>query len=338
MQAISLNWMVAALSRHVRFLGVLNLPSFIDSETFRTWRSDASQWTPIAIDIARSHGLPHAAPHVFQTGTNLVLALDDSLILKIFPPMFRRQFASERASLAQLEGRLAVAIPAIVRQGERDGWPYLVMMRLEGVLGSQAWPSMPEDQKEDVLTQIGEAIAQVQRAPLGELAHVEPRWEAFILGQMAACRARHERLGLPEKYLVGLDRFVREAPTLIPMNTPPVILTGEYIPENFLLTESSRGWRLSGLFDFGDVLTGWGEYDLLGPSAFMTAGMPRRVRNLLKGFGYTKADMNSEMTGRLMTLLLLHRASDPIRHICISGWQEKTDSLDAVERLLWPVV
>ena len=23
--------------------------------------------------------------------------------------------------------------------------------------------------------------------------------------------------------------------------------------------------------DFGDVMTGWGEYDLLGPSAFMTA-------------------------------------------------------------------
>ena len=67
-----------------------------------------------------------------------------------------------------------------------------------------------------------------------------------------------------------------------------MILTGEYIPENFLLEPRRRGWGLSGLFDFGDVMTGWGEYDLLGPSAFMTAGMPRRVRSLFEGFGYSR--------------------------------------------------
>ena len=44
-----------------------------------------------------------------------------------------------------------------------------------------------------------------------------------------------------------------------------------------------RGWRLSGLIDFGDVMTGRGEYDLLGPSAFMAAGMPRRVQSLFDG-------------------------------------------------------
>ena len=244
---------------------------------------------------------------------------------------------SERASLLQLDGRLAVAIPQLVCEGEREGWPYLAMTRLEGALGREAWPRLSEDQKEDVLTQIGETIAEVQQAPLGELANFEPRWEKFLLGQIAACRDRHERLGLPKKYLPELDGLLREAATRIPMNAPPVILTGEYIPENLLLTEYSQGWRLSGLIDFGDVMTGWGEYDLLGPSAFMTGGRPRRVRNLLRGFGYSNADMNPELTRRLLTLLLLHRASDPIGHICIRGWQEKTESLDALRRLLWPV-
>ena len=40
-------------------------------------------------------------------------------------------------------------------------------------------------------------------------------------------------------------------------------------------------------------MTGWGEYDLLGPSAFMAAGRPRRVRSLFEGFGYSRADMIS---------------------------------------------
>ena len=84
-------------------------------------------------------------------------------------------------------------------------------------------------------------------------------------------------------------------------------------------------------------MTGFGEYDLLGPSAFMTAGMPRRVRSLFEGFGYSNADKNFTLKRRLMALLLLHRASDPIRHICIEGWQQKAGDLFALQELLWPI-
>jgi hygromycin-B 7''-O-kinase len=111
----------------------------------------------------------------------------------------------------------------------------------------------------------------------------------------------------------------------------------EYIPENMLLSCHTGNWKLSGLIDFGDVMTGWGEYDLLGPSAFMTAGMPRRVRSLFRGFGYSASDINEALTRRLLILMLLHRASDPVRHICIDGWQNKADNLADVELLLWPV-
>jgi hygromycin-B 7''-O-kinase len=159
---------------------------------------------------------------------------------------------------------------------------------LRGMLGAEVWPTLPEDQKERILGQIGETIAEVQRAPVGVLSGIEPRWEPFMQKQIEGCRARHRRLGLPRKYWEGLDEIVRDAATLIPMNTAPVILTGEYIPENLLLSSEGEAWRLSGLIDFGDVLTGWSEYDLLGPSAFMTAGMPRRVRSLFGG-GWIRA-------------------------------------------------
>jgi hygromycin-B 7''-O-kinase len=311
-----------------------NLPNF---EAFKAWRADTSQFLPAAIEIAYGHGLPTASPHIFSTGTNLVVGLGDELILKIFPPMLRAQFVSERASLALLRGQLGIPIPEILFEGERDGWPYLVITRLSGIVGSEVWPTLPEDQKEIVLAQVGATIAEVQRVPVGELAQIEPRWDQFIAAQVAACRARHVRLGLPPKFLNGLDDLLREVPTLIPLNAPPVILVGEYIPENFLMSRGDGGWRLSGLFDFGDVMTGWGEYDLLGPSAFMSAGMPRRVRNLLEGFGYSAADIDATLKRRLMALMLLHRASDPVRHICIEGWQEKAGNLYELQDLLWPV-
>ena len=110
----------------------MRLPVFTDYESFHAWRMDTSRSLPAALDIARSHGLRCATPHFFTTGTNLVVGLDDRLILKIFPPLLRRQFVSERAALSQLRGRLTIAIPEIVVEGERDGWPYLVMTRLSG--------------------------------------------------------------------------------------------------------------------------------------------------------------------------------------------------------------
>ncbi|HEY0908668.1 MAG TPA: aminoglycoside 3'-phosphotransferase/choline kinase family protein, partial [Bradyrhizobium sp.] len=144
---------------------MVSLPILPDVEAFRAWRAEPSNWLPAALDIARSEGLPHADPKPFLTGTNLVVALDDRLVLKIFPPVLCAQFVSERASLSQLRGRLSIAIPEIVRQGEREQWPYLVITRLHGDLGAEAWPRLPEDQKERVLRQVGETIAEVQRVP-----------------------------------------------------------------------------------------------------------------------------------------------------------------------------
>src|ERR1700722_3439879 len=314
-----------------------SLPRLSNFEAFQAWRADTSQCLPAALDIARSHGLASATAQLFSTGTNLVVGLGDHLILKIFPPMHRHQFISEHAALAQLGGKLAVPIPEIVLQGERDQWPYLVITRMAGVLGTEVWPALPEDQKERLLAQIGETIAQVQRVPLGALSHIEPDWETFISRQIGGCRARHQRLGLPQKFLDGLDDFLEPALTIVPLKAPPVILTGEYIPENFLLSYENRSWRLSGLIDFGDVMTGWGEYDLLGPSSFMTAGIPRRVRSLFEGFGYSKAEIDPALKRRLMTLALLHRASDFVRQICIEDWQHKAGDLFELQELLWPV-
>ena len=144
-----------------------SFPSLTSIEAFAAWRADPSQWLPIAIDIAHSHSLPCADPHVFSTGANLVVGLNSQLILKIFPPMLRHQFVSERAALSQLHGRLSVAIPQIALEGERSRWPYLVITRMSGAVGTEVWGGLAEAQKESVLTQIGEIIAEVQRLPAG---------------------------------------------------------------------------------------------------------------------------------------------------------------------------
>jgi len=315
---------------------MISPPRLSDAEEFRGLRGDPQRWLPLARDIARSHGYAGSEPTPFATGTNLVVGIGGRLILKIFPPMYHSQFLSERGALRVLAGRVRIAIPELVHEGERERWTYLIMTRLSGELASDVWPGATEAAKERLLGQLGETIAEVQRVPPGELAQIAPDWATFMQGQIAGCRARHRRLGLPDKFLARLDALLSEAQNLIPMTPVPVILTGEYIPENFLVARRGDGWAVSGLFDFGDVLTGWGEYDLLGPSAFMAAGHPERVRSLLAGYGYAKDAISGSLKRRLLALMLLHRASDPLRHLCIQDWPSKAANLDQLQELIWP--
>ncbi|GLH78671.1 phosphotransferase [Bradyrhizobium sp. SSBR45G] len=313
------------------------LPSISDAAQLKRLRADVPRWLPVASDIARAHGHDHARLVPFPAGTNLVVALGDELILKIFPSLLRGQFLSERTTLRLLAGRVDnVSTPELRHEGQRDGWSYLIMTRLDGVPASEVWGQMPEQTKQILLWQLGRLIAAVQRVPSGELLALGPRWRDFLQKQMAGCHARHQRLGLPAVLLAGLDDLLREASALLPDDPPPVILTGEYIPENFLVARDGDGWRVSGLFDFGDVMTGFGEYDLLGPSAFMAAGHPRRVRALFEGYGVAAADMDWQLKRRLMALLMLHQASDPVRHICIPDWPSKVRNFDELQRLIWP--
>ena len=313
------------------------LPHVADAAQLRRLRADAACWLPAASGIVSCHGYGGARLVPFDAGTNLVASLGDDAILKIFPPFLRGQFLSERATLRVIFRRLAdVATPELLNEGERDGWSYLIMTRLDGVPASDVWPRLAEPDKQQLLRQLGRVIADVQRVPSRTLLDLRPSWSDFLQAQFAGCRDRHQRLGLPPPLLARLDDLLQEAAVLLPRDPDPVILTGEYIPENFLVTRVDDGWHVSGLFDFGDVMTGFGEYDLLGPSAFMAAGHSGRVRALFEGYGLAAGDITWQLKRRLLTLMMLHQASDPVRHICIPDWPSKVSDFDDLQALVWP--
>ena len=68
----------------------------------------------------------------------------------------------------------------------------------------------------------------------------------------------------------------------------------------------------------------------------MTAGMPRRVRSLFEGFGYSRADVTPACEAAPDGADAAASFSDPIRHICIEDWQPKADDLFELQDLLWP--
>jgi hygromycin-B 7''-O-kinase len=300
---------------------------------YKALHAQPQRWEATVRVLAAAHGLGGTSVRAVEDGSNLVALLGDHRVIKVFPPFLRYQYESERATLRHLSGRLATPIPEVVVDAELSGWPYLIMSKLEGAPLSSVWGTCSGAERVGILREVGGLIAQVQAIEPGALAVLPPAWPAFIDAQVEGCRRRHERLGLPPHLLAQVERYLAATSDVLPARFAPAILTGEYTPGNLLMHRTARGWQIAGLIDFGDVMVGFADYDLLGPSTFLAAGDGGSVRALLEGYGFSAT--REGLRERLMRLLLLHRHSDLGLQVTIAGWQ-RARTLDDLARLLWP--
>lgn len=314
-----------------------SLSASISRDDYRALRADRELATEVALVAARALGLDATPVRVADDGSNLVAFVGDDLVLKLFPPFLRAQFESERVALRRVDGLLSLATPSIVRDGELEGWPFLVMTRVTGVPLGWVWNDVDEARRVALLEEIGGAIAEVQRVPPGPLATFEPRWSEFLARQIAGCRARHERVGLPAHLLDDVERYLASTSDVLPAQIEPVLLTGEFTPSNVLVERRDDRWRLCGLIDFGDAMSGAREYDLLGPATFLACGVRERLEALLRGYEGASEDLSALRARRLMRLLLLHRFANFDVQIAIEGWRERARDLDELERLVFPL-
>ena len=153
-------------------------------------------------------------PHLFATGTNLVVALDDRLILKIFPPLLRasvrvgtrlrcRSFADgcQRADSGNRARRRARPV-AVSRHHAA----------CTASSASQAWPTLPEDQKERVLAADRRDHRGSAARPGGRVVrHRAALGPSSSPGKSRAAARGMSVSGLPQKFLDGLDDFLRDA-------------------------------------------------------------------------------------------------------------------------------
>lgn len=305
----------------------MTLPSDIDVRAFDELHDEPARWRDVVASIAAEYSAEPVQPA--SEGTVLVGLVGRSLVVKLYPPFLRDHFEFERAMLARLEGRLSVPTPRLLSNGERDGWPYLVMTQLAGEPMTRAWPGLSEAQKCRVLSAIGRLAAEVHAQPVGSQAALAPEWGVFLRGQRARCVQRQQRTGLPAHLLAQVDAFVAGP---VP-DGPAVLLTGEYTPMNLLHGGPPGGDGLAGMFDFGDGLVGPREYDWLGPLCFLAAGHAARCDAFMSAYG---AGAWRGQRLALMRLLLLHRYSHlPIQLASCPGW-EAAPSFEALAETIWP--
>ncbi len=297
-------------------------PSDLRAAGFDALHDDLPAWRGVMASLAADHS---AEPVVqMATGTVLVALLGRTLALKLYPPFLRDHFEFECAMLVRVGGRLQVPTPVLLKTGEREGWPWLLMSQLAGEPLTAVWPALNEPAKCSLLSTLGALAAEVHALPVADMARHAPPWSDFLAAQRASCHSRQHRTALPLHLLQQLDVFVQGAVA----DGPHVILSGEYTPMNLL----ARRGRLCGMFDFGDGLVGPREYDWLGPMAFLAAGHANRCRAFLDGYGVV---LNAGQRLALLRLLLLHRYSNLKAQIALPGWQ-RAPNFEALAELIWP--
>ena len=289
------------------------------------------------IDHAKSICLKENIPFnnfiPFTDGSNFVASIDDRNVIKIFPPYHRHQWESEYRSLDFLQNKLSIPIPEFLSKGEYGGSTYVIMSRVEGISLQNVWNAFGHEIKRSLLHNLGRLMKEVQAVDASQLT-ITPDWDMFIALQLSGFKERHQKRGMPEWFMNNVDEFVNENLYLLPPELNPVLLTGEYTPFNILVDMQGN---ITGMIDFGDAMTGYHEYDLLGPVMFLVSGDKELFKALLNGYGYTHNEINDQLQKRLMVLQVLHRYSDFNAQLRIANWKSRADNLKVLMELIFPI-
>lgn len=286
------------------------LPKVTSRADYVPLQPDITTWLPAMHAICQIHNLP-IMPLVRQGGgTNIVFALGEDSIIKLFPPYWKREARADRSVATYIYGKLPVTTPHIYAHGELEGWPYIVMSRLKGTYLMDIWDSMDYSNQHAIVISLGKLLASLHALPIAGFSGLEMDWSAFIQQRLDQCQQHHREKGVAAHWLNQIPGYLERASPLYPPDYTPVILSADLHHYHLLAEPGDTGWQLCGFFDFDDARIGFYEYDFASAGLFMMLGRPDLLRAFLQSYGLPAADLNENLTRRLMAYTLLHRYRD----------------------------
>lgn len=312
----------------------MNLPVIAGADDYRR-HFGSEVWRQAAVTICARHRLPRASLRRAGQGENIIFLVGRRYVIKIFAP-FRGSFLREKAALELAGGKLGVETPSILYAGELEGWSYLVMTQLAGTPASRAWSEIGPGGRVEIVTRLGEALRRLHEhaAPPARPAPLRD-WRGFIERQAETCVERQRACGANPEWLESLPAYVAERLELLPKEFEPVLLHGDVHLGNLLLSPEKGRWKLAGMFDFGDSLCGFREYDFVAPGVLMVQGSRELQRAMLLAYGYRESQLDEGLRSRLMLLTVLYECSDLRKYAMRLAPEAVTLRLGELEAAIW---
>lgn len=272
-------------------------------EDYRNNHQNDTIWDEVVVHLLNNENISYHSIKRFPMGGNIVYAINDDLVLKLFSPFDREEFVIETEVLEKTDwSKISVEVPSIVKQGSVGKWHFLIMTRVSGELLIDVWEKLSLKEQLDIATDVGVLIKQMHTLPVENYPHLNQTYFEWISTQKKQVTTHHSKTGLAPHLVEHLENYVS---TFVP-SSQKVLLTGEYTPFNLLVNQADDRWRVTGLIDFADCFIGEPTYDLLGPILFNYYPTPKLTKNFLSAYGMALTDSSRTY---LMQLLLLHRFS-----------------------------
>jgi len=312
----------------------MKIPSILTAADFQRHFRDEF-WHNAAETICRRHNLSFRHLRRADGGEHVVFLADNAFVIKIYAP-FRGGFGREKAGLEFARGKTSLPLPEILFTGEIEGFDYLVLTWLEGVLMTrEIWLGL---EKREQIQIVSELAAGLKELHLHAAHDFDFNWRKFIERQAATVIERQKALGASPEWLARLPVFLAESLPLLPEDCQRVFLHGDVHFGNLRLTEKRGSWRISGLFDFADSLAGFYEYEFLAVSVLMLQGQGELQREFFRAYGMRENELDENLRRRLMLLTVLYECAD-LRRYALRLKPEAVDfTLDELERAIWNFV
>lgn len=313
---------------------LLKLPVISNSNDFKAHFNDPA-WNRLAAEICARHRLAYTVLRRASQGENIIFLVDERLVIKIYTP-FRDGYARETAALEFAAGKLGIEIPSILHAGEIKGWRYLVITQLKGLAMKDVWSQIEPSEKIEIVSCLGRALKNLHKhpPPLSSPA-LNRDWHGFINRQARLSVDRQRSCHANPEWLESLPEFIETGIKRLPANFSQMFLHGDVHPMNVLLAHAKGRWRISGLFDFGDSLCGFHEYEFVAPGVLMVQGNRELQRALLLAYGYREAELDLDLRARLMLLTVLYECSDLRKYALRLAPEAVNFTLAELESAIW---
>ena len=320
------------------------LPSVSSWEQWAALFVDTAVWRPVIEHLWSGGAILSAATGVKGIesiapgfpGTCAVFVINESVVVKFFPPMVAGDYTRERAAYRLLESRVT-EMPRLLASGvfdDRQPWPWLITSFRPGAAWRDVRTLVPEAQRLELGRALGERLRQVHDTPLPTRAEWLPSdlWRQLVAKRLAVALEEVRAKAILPQVLVEDARRLLQATDW--HATPPRLLHADLTEDHVLVEARASGWAMSGLIDWADAEVGASDYEWVALYFGFCGGDTTLFRAVLAGYDPGRLPPPRE---RLLAFTLLHRfGSAIIAHALPEPVRRELAGLDELAGRLFP--
>ena len=292
-------------------------------------------WNDVARLILKKHGILFTEIDRAAQGENIVFLIDRDFILKIYTPQ-KNGFRREKAALEFVRGKTSIDVPALVDEGEIEGFFYLITTQFNGEsITRKEWLTFDKKVQIGLLTQLASGLKELHSYNSEE---IDFNWSEFLQIQIQSAIDKQKAEGGNSEWIESIPPYFRKHLHLILERPVDAFQHGDVHFGNIRVVNNDANLRICGFFDFADSIKGFHEYEFVAIGVLMIQGQGELQREFFRAYGYKDHEIDETLRRRMMLLTMLYEYSSLRRYAQRLRPEAVYCSLDELERAIWNFV